>query len=122
MPKPGKYWRQLSAADYAALFPAKPAALRKIAYGLRKLAAIGEGGVTISTAYRAGKGNQVFTINQKDLAYSCNVSLRTLRQYLWLFESYGPGSHLPQQLTGGPALPQANPPGPLRDHSEHGRR
>jgi hypothetical protein len=56
MPKRDKYWRQLSAAEYAALFPAKPAALRKIAFGLRRLAAIGEGGVTITTAYRAGKG------------------------------------------------------------------
>jgi hypothetical protein len=68
---------------------AKPAALRKIAFGLRRLAAIGEGGITITTGYRGGKGNQVFTINQKDLAYSCGVSLRTLRRYLWLFESYG---------------------------------
>ena len=37
--KPAKLWRQLPADEYAALFPAKPRAIRKIAYGLRKLGA-----------------------------------------------------------------------------------
>jgi hypothetical protein len=71
--KPGKLWRQLPAAEYAALFPAKPKAIRKIAYGLRKL----------------GAGYAVFTMNQFDLAAACGVSVRTLARYLPLFESYG---------------------------------
>lgn len=73
--KPGnaKYWRKLSAAEYAALFPAKPKAIRKIAYGLRKL----------------GTGYAVFTMNEWKLAEACGVSRRTLIRYLPLFESYG---------------------------------
>ncbi len=71
--KQDKLWRQLPAAEYAALFPARPAALRKIAYGLRKL----------------GAGCAVFTMNQRDLAAQCGVSVRTLQRYLPLFESYG---------------------------------
>lgn len=84
-----KLWRQTPADEYAAKFPAKPATLRKIARGLRQLGAVGQGGITIGTADRAGKGNQVFTINQKDLAYACNTSVTSIRRYLWLFESYG---------------------------------
>jgi hypothetical protein len=89
MPKQDKLWRKLSAAEYAALYPARPAALRKMAFGFRRLAAIGQGGITIATPARTGLGNQVFTMNEKDLAEACNVSVRTLQRYLWLFESYG---------------------------------
>lgn len=86
--KPEKLWRQLPAADYARLFPARPAALRKIAYGLRQLGAVGDG-EQASAASRVGKGNQVFTVNQRNLAASCGVSVKTLQRYLPLFESYG---------------------------------
>lgn len=68
-----KAWRRLPAAEYAALFPAKPKALRKIAFGLRKL----------------GAGNAVFTMNEWELAAACGVSLRSIQRYLPLFESYG---------------------------------
>ncbi len=88
MTKQDKLWRKLSAAEYAALFPRKPKALRKIAYGLRKLAANGTG-ISVGSPARAGLGNQVFTMNQKDLAKACGVSVKTLQRYLWLFESYG---------------------------------
>ncbi len=68
-----KAWRRLPAAEYAALFPAKPKAIRKIAFGLRKL----------------GAGNAVFTMNQWQLAAVCGVSKKTLQRYLPIFESYG---------------------------------
>jgi response regulator of citrate/malate metabolism len=68
-----KAWRRYSAAEYAQLFPAKPKALRKIAFALRKL----------------GAGNQPFTMNEWELAKACSVSKRTLQRYLPLFESYG---------------------------------
>ena len=68
-----KLWRKLSAAEYAALFPAKPKAIRKIAFGLRKL----------------GAGSAPFTMAEWELAKQCNVSKRTLQRYLPLFESYG---------------------------------
>ena len=71
--KPDKLWRKLPAAEYAALFPANPKALRTIAYGLRKL----------------GAGNAVFTMSERELAERCGVSLRTWQRYLWLFESWG---------------------------------
>lgn len=83
--KPGKYkyWRQLSVEEYAALFPAKPKALRKIAYGLRKLGAQGVDGEG------DGSGHEVFTIDEWELARRCRVSRRTLQRYLPLFETYG---------------------------------
>ena len=71
--KPGKAWRRLSAQEYAGLFPANPKALRKIAYGLRKL----------------GAGNQPFTIDEWELAKRCDVPKRTLQRYLPVFERYG---------------------------------
>jgi hypothetical protein len=86
--KQDKLWRKMSAAEYAALFPRKPKALRKIAYGLRKLGSVGEG-IAVATPRRLGQGNQVFTMNERQLAESCGVSVRTLQRYLWLFESYG---------------------------------
>lgn len=86
--KPDKLWRQLPAAEYAALFPAKPKALRKIAYGLRRLGALGDGN-QLGTDSRRGQGNQVFTMNEWELAKECRVSRRTLQRYLPLFESYG---------------------------------
>lgn len=86
--KPGKLWRKLPASEYAGLFPAKPKALRKIAYGLRRLGANGAGNPVGSDA-RIGQGNQVFTLNEWDLAKACGVSVRTLQRYLPLFESYG---------------------------------
>jgi hypothetical protein len=87
-PGKGKYWRQLSASDYAALFPRKPRALRKMARGLRVLGAIGDGSQP-GTDSRQGQGNQVFTMNEWELAKACDVSRRTLQRYLPLFESYG---------------------------------
>jgi hypothetical protein len=88
--KPGKakYWRKLSAADYAALFPAKPKALRTMAYGLRRLGATGDG-QQLAADNRAGIGNQVFTMTQPELAKALGVSVRTLQRRLPLFESYG---------------------------------
>ena len=71
--KTAKLWRQLSAAEYAALYPARPKALRKMAYGLRKL----------------GAGYEVFTMSEREMAAKCQVSVRTLQRYLPLFESYG---------------------------------
>jgi hypothetical protein len=92
MPKPGRYWRQLHAAEYAALFPASPPALRKIARGLRQLGAIGaDTGVDIqpNDPEREGHGNRVFTLNEWQLAKACGVSRRTLSRYLPLFEAWG---------------------------------
>ena len=71
--KLAKGWRRHTAQEYAALFPARPKALRKMAFGLRKL----------------GAGNQPFTMNERKLAEACGVSRTTLKRYLWLFESYG---------------------------------
>jgi len=71
--KPDKLWRKLSAAEYAALYPAKPKALRKIAHGLRQM----------------GAGNEVFTMAEWELADACDVGLRTLQRYIGVFESYG---------------------------------
>jgi response regulator of citrate/malate metabolism len=68
-----KQWRKLSATEYAELYPAKPKAIRKIAYGLRQL----------------GAGNEVFTMAEWELAEACGVSKRTLQRYIGLFESYG---------------------------------
>jgi len=79
-----KAQRKHSAAEYAALFPAKPKALRKIAFGLRQLGATGDG-----SQPNLGKGNMPFTINEFELAERCNVSVRTLKRYLPLFETYG---------------------------------
>jgi hypothetical protein len=92
--KPGnrKYWRQLPAHEYAALFPASPPALRRIAFHLRRL---GANGIDLGYDYQPrrsagqGRGNKVFTINQWELAEHCYVSLRTLRRYLPVFERYG---------------------------------
>jgi hypothetical protein len=81
--KPGKLWRKLTAEDYAGLYPAKPKALRKIAYGLRQLGAKGIDG------NGDGSGNEVFTLCEKELAERCGVPLRTLQRYIQLFESYG---------------------------------
>jgi hypothetical protein len=86
--KPDKLWRQLPAAEYAAKFPRKPPALRKIAYGLRQLGAKGEGN-RIASDQQLGAGNQPFTINQWELAKRCGVSKTTLKRYLPLFEAYG---------------------------------
>jgi hypothetical protein len=83
-----KLWRQLPASEYAELFPRKPKALRKIAYGLRQLGASGAGNPVGSDA-RIGQGNQVFTMNEWELAKACGVSRRTLQRYIGLFESYG---------------------------------
>jgi hypothetical protein len=82
-----KAWRRYSAAEYAALFPAKPKAIRKIAYGLRKLGATGNGCPHCSP--NRGTGNEVFTMSQPEFASALGVSLRTLQRYLPLFESYG---------------------------------
>lgn len=87
-----KFWRQLPAAEYAAQFPARPAALRKIAYGLRVLGARGaDTGHDIQPREpeRAGQGNYVFTLNQWRLAEACGVSRRTLSRRLPLFERFG---------------------------------
>lgn len=92
--KPGNrnYWRQLPAAEYAALFPASPPALRTIAFHLRRLAA---NGVDLGYDYqpnmpdRIGQGNRVFTLNQWQLAQHCHVSRRTLARYLPVFEAWG---------------------------------
>jgi len=78
-----KLWRTVPAAEYAALFPAKPPALRKIAYGLRQLGATGTDG------RGDGSGNEVFTMSEYELAERCGVSLRTLQRYIGVFESYG---------------------------------
>ena len=48
-------WRKLTADEYAAMFPAHPVALRKIARGLKRL----------------GAGEKPFTMNQRDLAGQC---------------------------------------------------
>jgi hypothetical protein len=61
--KTERLWRQLPASEYAELFPRKPKALRKIAYGLRQLGASGAGNPVGSDA-RIGQGNQVFTMNE----------------------------------------------------------
>jgi len=87
--KPGRYWRQLTAAQYAALYPAKPPALRKIAFTLRRLGALGHGSHTYQSSARLSMGNQVFTLDERRLAKACGVSVRTLQRYLPLFESYG---------------------------------
>src|SRR5947209_1235648 len=92
--KPGnrKYWRQLPAAEYAALFPASPPALRKIAFGLRRLGANGaDTGNDIQPRAPGGegRGNKVFTLNQWELAKACGVSRSTLKRRLPLFERYG---------------------------------
>jgi hypothetical protein len=88
-----KLWRKLPAAEYAALFPAKPKALRKMAFHLRRLAANGyvDGDYDYQPRdeSKAGMGNLVFTISEKALAEHCRVSRRTLQRYLPLFESYG---------------------------------
>lgn len=87
-----KLWRKLPAHEYAALFPARPKALRRIAFGLRRL---GAQDIDLGYDYQprpsSGKamGNRVFTINEYDLAEHCHVSRRTLQRYLPLFESYG---------------------------------
>jgi hypothetical protein len=83
-----KLWRSLPAAEYAALFPRKLKALRKIAFGLRGLSALGDGNQAGADS-RRGQGNQVFTMNEWELAEECGVSRRTLQRYLPLFESYG---------------------------------
>ena len=61
------------AAEYAALFPAKPKAIRKIAFGLRKL----------------GAGNAVFTMNEWELAAACGVSRTSIQRYIPVFERFG---------------------------------
>lgn len=87
-----KLWRKLPAHEYAALFPAKPKALRRIAFGLRQLGAVGiDGGYDIEPRHpeKPGMGNHVFTLNEHELAKHCYVSRRTLQRYIPLFESYG---------------------------------
>lgn len=72
-------WRKLTAEQYAALFPAKPAALRKIAYALREW-----------SAAEAVKGKmRPFTVDEWRLARGAGVSRRTLQRYLPVFENYG---------------------------------
>ena len=82
-PGNAKYWRKLTAQDYAELFPAEPKPLRKIAYALRKL---GAQGIDDSGD---GSGNEVFTLYEWDLAARCGVKLRTWQRYVGVFESYG---------------------------------
>jgi hypothetical protein len=87
-----KYWRQLPADEYAALFPSSPPALRKIAHGLRQLGANGaDTGHDIQprTPSGDGRGSKVFTLNQWELAKACGVSRGTLKRYLSVFERYG---------------------------------
>lgn len=86
--KPPKAWRRQSAEEYAEQFPARPPALRMIAYGLRKLGAVGEGN-RITSDQQLGAGNQPFTINQWELAKRCGVSKTTLKRYMPVFERYG---------------------------------
>ena len=66
-------WNRLTAREWAARFPAKPPALRKIAYALRKL----------------GAGHEPFTAPEWRIAKEAGVSVRTVRRYLGVFESYG---------------------------------
>jgi len=68
-----KPWRKTTADEYAAMFPARPKALRKIARGLRK----------------AGLWQQPRTMCEAELANLCGVSVRTLARYLPVFENYG---------------------------------
>lgn len=75
----GKAWRKLTAKEYSELFPAKPKAIRRIAYGLRK-----------ASVMEARDGQmRPFTIAEWELARICGVSRRTLQRYIPLFESYG---------------------------------
>lgn len=69
----GKAWSRLTADEYAALFPAKPKALRSMARALRRLGASGE----------------PFTMNEPDLAKFAGVSIRTWARYVPVFERYG---------------------------------
>jgi hypothetical protein len=68
-----RYWRQLGVDEYAALYPANPKALRKIARMLRKL----------------GKGSEPFTMAEWKMAKLAGVSKRTLQRYLPVFQRYG---------------------------------
>jgi hypothetical protein len=71
--------KKLTAEDYAALFPAKPAALRKIACALR-----------VWSVAESHKGKmRPFTVDEWRLARSAGVSRRTLQRYLPVFERYG---------------------------------
>jgi hypothetical protein len=84
-----KYWYKTTAEEYAAQFPAKPKALRKIAYGLRRLGATGVPCPRCGQTSGDGSGNEVFTLAEWDLAKRCGVKLRTWQRYVGVFESYG---------------------------------
>ena len=73
MTEPPVIWNRLTAEQWAAMFPAKPQALRKIAYAFRKL----------------GAGDEPFTVAEWELAKVAGVSPRTIRRYLGVFERYG---------------------------------
>lgn len=74
-----KRWlSSVAASEFAEMFPARPKALRKIAFGLRQLSG------------SEGRGKlRPFTMDEWELAKHCQVSRRTLQRYLPVFEHYG---------------------------------
>ena len=66
-------WKRLTADEYAALFPAHPVSIRKIARALKKL----------------GASEKPFTMNERDLAKAAGISVRTWARYAPLFEEWG---------------------------------
>ena len=66
-------WKNLTADEYAAMFPARPPALRKIARALKKL----------------GADEKPFTMNQWQLAAEAGISKRTWQRYESVFEEWG---------------------------------
>jgi hypothetical protein len=69
----GRAWSRITKDEYAALFPAKPKALRSMAKALRVLAADGE----------------PFTMAQWELAKLAGISVRSWKRYAPVFERYG---------------------------------
>jgi hypothetical protein len=68
-----RVWRKLTADQYAALFPAKPPALRKIARALKIL----------------GADEKPFTMNQWELAKEAGISKHTWQRHAPVFEQWG---------------------------------
>jgi hypothetical protein len=66
-------WKNLTADEYAARFPARPPALRKMARALKKL----------------GADERPFTMNQWELAERAGIAKRTWQRYEPVFEQWG---------------------------------